>query len=63
MFKWYGKGQIDFQKHLCIEKILFTENSINADCVLKKNEEINLIATSTIIGGVIMSFVMNANHH
>jgi len=61
MFKYYGKGQIDFQKHLCIEKILFKENNIIAACILKKNEEINLTAVSTIIDGVIITYVMKIN--
>ena len=58
MFKWYGKGLIDFKKHLCIEGVQIKNGIIISSCVLKKNNEVEIIAKSAMIEDNIVSYVI-----
>ncbi|MEO8821174.1 MAG: 4'-phosphopantetheinyl transferase superfamily protein [Ginsengibacter sp.] len=45
MFKWYGKGEIDFKKNLVIDKLSFGEESgfINAHFEKEKRKELTIL--------------------
>jgi phosphopantetheinyl transferase len=36
VFKWFGDGEVDFQKHIQLQKLIESKNSI--DCFFSKNE-------------------------
>jgi len=42
LYKWYGSGQIDFKKHLSIDKIVLSNDQAIAHCTFLKNKPIAL---------------------
>ena len=42
LFKWYGDGQVDFKKHLHINRIMLTSTRGIAACTFLKNKPVNL---------------------
>ncbi len=42
VYKWYGKGGLDFKKHMIIKKIFLNDNKGIVSCRFMKNERINL---------------------
>ena len=59
VFKWYGQGQVDFIKHICIESITEFENHFHADVVFKKSTDILLKAHAIFFEGYYMVWVFN----
>jgi phosphopantetheinyl transferase len=58
VFKWYGQGQVDFIKHICIESIAEFDNHFQADVVFKKSTDILLIAHAIFFEGYCLVWVM-----
>lgn len=58
LFKWYGKGMIDFKKHLCIEKIQCNDDFMIAECTIRKDLEISVSAVTRLIGENVLTYVV-----
>jgi phosphopantetheinyl transferase len=43
IFKWYGKGEIDFREHIEILSVTHDRNTGVLDCMFKKDENISLV--------------------
>jgi phosphopantetheinyl transferase len=61
MFKWYGKGLIDFKKHLCIEGVQINNGTVISNCFFRKNNEVQIIAKSVMIEDNILSYVIKTS--
>jgi phosphopantetheinyl transferase len=61
MFKWYGKGLIDFKKHLCIESVQINNGTVISNCFFRKNNEVQIIAKSAMIEDNILSYVIKTS--
>ncbi len=51
MFKWYGKGQVDFIDDMNIIAVQVNEFGCYADCLFKKEKNVLLRLTTTLIDG------------
>lgn len=58
MFKWYGKGEIDFRKNLIIQSLEINNDSFKAQCLFKKEFEGKLILEGKIFGDLILAWIM-----
>jgi 4'-phosphopantetheinyl transferase EntD len=59
VFKWYGWGEVDFRKHICIRSVVPTGDSTFDTMVqFKKNEDLYLDLHSHFFGNVCLSYVV-----
>lgn len=59
VFKWYGWGEVDFRKHICICSVVPTaENAFETIVQFKKNEDLFLDLHSRFFDGVCLSYVI-----
>lgn len=59
VFKWYGWGEVDFRKHICIRSVVPTGESCFETIVLfKKNEDLFLGLHSRFFDSVCLSYVV-----
>lgn len=61
IFKWDGKGGVDFKKHLAINQLPDSSSGI-VKASLNKNESIILNINYHIFGELILTWVMHPNH-
>jgi phosphopantetheinyl transferase len=59
LFKWYGDSEVDFIKHLRIEKIVLNENEGVAHCKFLKKDTIDLQVHFLIFNGNCVSWVLS----
>ena len=57
MFKWDGKGVIDFKRHLCINAIHFSGGKYLSSCIFKKGEHRKIEATTVLIQDNFLTWV------
>lgn len=59
VFKWYGWGEVDFRRHICIRSVVPTkENSFETVVQFKKNEDLFLGLHSRFFEDVCLSYVV-----
>jgi phosphopantetheinyl transferase len=59
VFKWYGKGEVEFKKHINIQSVIPDENdSFQVPVLFKKNEDLYLDLHSRYLDGVCLSYVV-----
>lgn len=59
VFKWYGWGEVDFRKHICIRSVVPNgANTYETVVHFKKNEDLYLGLHSRFFGGVCLSYVV-----
>jgi len=59
VFKWYGLGEVDFRKHICIRSVVpVKDNSFETIVQFKKNEDLFLGLHSRFFGNVCLSYVV-----
>ncbi|HEY1113832.1 MAG TPA: 4'-phosphopantetheinyl transferase superfamily protein [Chitinophagaceae bacterium] len=59
VFKWYGWGEVDFRRHICIQSVVPTGNgSFDTIVQFKKNEDLFLGLHSYFFGDVCLSYVV-----
>src|SRR5215203_4522713 len=58
VFKWYGLGEVDFRKHICIRSVVPAgDNCFEAVVEFKKNEDLFLGLHSRFFDNVCLSYV------
>lgn len=59
VFKWYGQGEVDFRKHICIRSVVpQEEDSFETIVHFKKNEDLFLGLHSRFFDTVCLSYVV-----
>jgi 4'-phosphopantetheinyl transferase EntD len=59
IFKWYGKGAVDFRGHMEIKSIIAgNENDLQSIVLFKKNEDLFLGLHSYFFGDLCLSYVL-----
>lgn len=59
VFKWYGWGEVDFRRHICIRSVVpTTENAFETIVQFKKNEDLFLDLHSRFFEDVCLSYVV-----
>lgn len=59
VFKWYGWGEVDFRRHICIQSVVHTGNgSFDTSVQFKKNEDLFLGLHSHFFEDVCLSYVV-----
>jgi 4'-phosphopantetheinyl transferase EntD len=59
VFKWYGLGEVDFRKHICIRSVLGAQdNSFETIVQFKKNEDLFLGLHSRFFDNMCLSYVV-----
>lgn len=59
VFKWYGWGEVDFRRHICIRSVVPTgQESFESIVHFKKNEDLFLDLHSRFFGSVCLSYVV-----
>ncbi len=59
LFKWKGSGEIDFKKHLRIERIELKENEGKAYCRFLKDDDVELVVDFLFFNDNCLSWVMS----
>lgn len=59
LFKWYGKGQVDFKKHLVLEGIGDAGNCI--PCRMEKEPGVPLMVHASYMQGLVLCYVATGN--
>ena len=58
MFKWYGDGGVDFREHLHIKNISLRDNEFLAQCILTKNEPVQLNPHGLIFNNNLLTWLV-----
>lgn len=59
VFKWYGWGEVDFRRHICVRSVVpTTGNSFETVVQFKKNEDLYLDLHSRFFEDVCLSYVV-----
>lgn len=58
MFKWYGKGEIDFKTNLIIQSLKIMHDSFEAKCLFKKEFEQELYFEGKLFGDICLAWVV-----
>ena len=58
MFKWHGAGGVDFRDHMHIKNITLHDNEFLAQCILTKNEPVNLNPHGLIFNNNLLTWLV-----
>ena len=58
MFKWYGNSGVDFREHLHIKNISLHDNEFLAQCILDKNEPVQLKPHGLIFNNNLLTWLV-----
>jgi phosphopantetheinyl transferase len=57
-FKWFGKGEVDFKRHMVFEKVEKNESAFLIQLAFKKNEDRILDLHSCFFNNLVLSYVI-----
>ncbi len=57
LFKWYGKGGVDFRKHIEINSVKHNRNKGSLDCLFKKEGMTELVVHYQLFTGFVSAWV------
>lgn len=61
VFKWYGKGALDFRQHMTIQKVVSAiDDQYFTEMAFKKNEDQLLGLHSFLLGDAILSYIVTS---
>ncbi len=59
MFKWYGRGEVDFKQHLQVNALSTSNNQVfEIQALFKKNEDFSLSLHAQFFDDLCLSFVI-----
>ncbi len=59
LFKWYGNGEVDFIRHMTINRLQQEEHLFLAQCIFKKEQGWQLDVHAMIFGGNVLAWVLS----
>jgi phosphopantetheinyl transferase len=57
IFKWYGKGEIDFRMHMEITSVEHSRNNGTLECIFKKDAPVLLTVYYRLMNGFVVAWV------